>query len=350
MLDRVNAIRSLGVKAVFAVVIGSSMLVAACGSPAATGTTNANPSLTACSVSASDLVTGSGGNGTAPKVAGVSGKIAVDGSSALAPLFQAAGQEFDNANPTQTTVTPNGSGNGLKDVQAGAVNIGLSDVFAQTKEPTPGAYSDLVDHQVAAVVFTLVTSNDLKGKVDNLTTDQIKQIYTGQITNWSQIGGPNEAITVINRPLASGTRATFKQYVLGGVTESAGTTLTQDTTGAVAAAVKATPGSIGYVSIGFVTGQYANDVAPICINGAKADATDVNSGKYNFWGIEHAYTKGPATGNAKALLQYVESDQVQKNDLLRLSYLPVSEIAASAIAAHTPSGAPAPEQLPALGS
>ncbi len=349
MFDRLFAIRSIGSKALLGLVVASSLVVAACGTTSGTGSTNSNPSLTACSVTADELGSGAttAGKGTATKVAGVSGKIAVDGSSALAPLFTAAGAEFDLANngATQTSVTPNGSGNGLKDAEAGAVNIGLSDVFAQTKEPTPGAYKDLVDHQMAAVVFTLVVNNDLQGKVSNLTTDQIKQIYTGQVTNWSQLGGPNEVITVINRPLASGTRATFKQYVLGGMNETAGTTLTQDTTGAVAQAISSTKGSIGYVSIGFVTGQYKSDVTPICIDGAKATATDVNSGKYNFWGIEHAYTKGPATGAAKSLLQYVASDQVQKNDLLGLSYLPVSTIAPAAISAHTPSGAPQPESL-----
>lgn len=346
MLGRTSAIRSLTSKALLGAVLASTVAIAACGSATGGGSSvTPNPSLTACSISASDLVQNAG-NGTAPQVAGVSGKIAVDGSSALAPLFSAASKEFDATNGTQTTVTPNGSGTGLKDVSSGAVNIGLSDVFAQEKDTTPPAYGNLVDHQVAAVVFALIVNNDLKGKVSNLTTDEIKKMYTGQITNWSQIGGPNEAITVINRPAASGTRATFKKYVLGGATET-GSELTQDTTGAVATAVSGTPGAIGYVSIGFA-GQYGTQVAPICIDGAKPVASDVNSGSYKFWGIEHAYTNGPAAGSAKALIQYVLSSQVQTHDLLTLSYLPLTSVSASAIAAHTPSGAPAPEALQPL--
>ena len=334
----------------FGLITAGSLALVACTPPAktsATVTTGTGGTLTACSVSAADLTPASAGHGAAPHVGGLTGqKITADGSSALQPFIKQAAAEFDTANGTQSTINAGGSGQGLKDVQAGAVQIGMSDVFASEKAPTPGAYDDLVDHQMAAVVFTLIVNNDLKGHVSNLTTDQIKQIYTGQVSNWSQLGGPNEAITVVNRPTTSGTRATFKKYVLGGATENGGTTLTQDNTGAVAAAVQQTPGAIGYVSIGFAaTGQYSSAVTPICIDGAKAVASDVNSGKYKFWGIEHAYTKGAATGAAKALLQYVESSQAQDSDLLALSYLKLSTVSSDAIQAHTPSGAPAPENL-----
>lgn len=348
MLDRFTAIRTHGSKVALGAVVAASLLVAACGTPttpAANGTSTANPSLTACSVTADQLVTGTGGNGTATKVSGISGKLAVDGSSALQPLVQAAAAEFDQANGTQTAVSAGGSGKGLSDVNSGAVQIGMSDVFAVEKESTAGQYSALVDHQVAVVAFTLVVSNDLRGKVDNLTSDQIKKIFTGEYTNWSQLGGPNELISVVNRPTASGTRSTFDKWVLKGTKETAGSTLTEDNTGAVAAAVKATNGSIGYVSIGFVTGPHKGDISPICIDGAKAVAADITSGKYQFWGVEHMYTKGPANPYAKALMQYILSDQVQKNDLVRLSYIPIGQVSASAITAHTPSGAPAPENL-----
>jgi phosphate transport system substrate-binding protein len=295
-------------------------------------------------VTAADILPTVTSAGTAQAVSGVSGKLAIDGSTALAPLFQQAAKEFGTANSgVQIAITPNGSGTGLKDVAAGAVNIGMSDVFASAKLPAAAA-ATLTDHQVGAVVFTLVTNNDLKGKITNLTTLQIQEIYTGQISNWSEIGGPSEAVTVVNRPASSGTRATFDKYVLRGTKETGGQTLTQDTSGAVLQAIKGQPGAIGYVSLSFVAAN-SSDVSPVCIDNYKATATDINAGTYNFWGIEHAYTKGPATGNAKAFLQYIVSDQVQKNDLLALAYQPVSSISASAIQAHTDSGAPAPEQL-----
>ncbi|HEX8994791.1 MAG TPA: substrate-binding domain-containing protein [Ktedonobacterales bacterium] len=352
MVDRLQAIRSIGMKAALGAVVASSLVIAACGAGStsgtgsATGTSTANSSLEACKVSATDLAPTTTSAGTATKVAGLSGqKVTADGSSALQPLVKQAAAEFDSANGTQSTINAGGSGKGLTDVSAGAVQIGMSDVFADAKLSASAA-SALTDHQVAAVVFTLVVNNDLNGKVNNLTKAQVKGIYTGQYTNWSQLGGPNEAITVINRPATSGTRATFKKYVLDGTEESAGQTLTQDNTGAVAQAITQTPGSIGYVSAGFAANsQYASQLTPLCIDSAKPVAADVNSGKYLFWNVEHAYTKGPATGAAKALLQYLESSAVQKNDLLALSYLPVSEVSASALATHVPSTEPAAESF-----
>ncbi len=131
MLGRISAIRSHGSKVALGAVIAASLLVAACGTPTTPASgNNSNPSLTACTVTADQLVTGTGGTGTATKTSGISGKLTVDGSSALQPLVQAAAAEFDQANGTQTSVSAGGSGKGLADAASGAVQIGMSDVFA----------------------------------------------------------------------------------------------------------------------------------------------------------------------------------------------------------------------------
>ncbi len=348
MSDRLNAIRSVASKTTLGLTFLSVAVLglAACGGSSTAGTSVSNPGLTACSVTPDQLVSGPGGTGTATKAPGATGKLSIDGSSALQPLVQAAAAEFDLASGTSTSVAAGGSGQGLKDVAAGAVQIGMSDVFASEKLDATTA-ATLTDHQVAVVAFTLATSNDLAGKVDNLTSDEITKIFTGETTNWSQIGGPNEPITVINRPTASGTRSTFDKWVLKGTKETAGQTLTEDNTGAVATAVKATPGSIGYISIGFVTGSNKGDLHPICIDGGKAVAADISAGKYQFWGVEHMYTKGPAAsvGYSTALMQYIVSSEVQTKDLVKLGYIAIGDISATAITAHTPAGSPAPESL-----
>ena len=345
MVGRIPAIRSLGSKALLGVAISSSLLVAACGTSSttstSTSTSTANP-LTACHASVADITATGGGTGTAPKYTDLSGNITADGSSALQPLIKQAAAEFDATNGTSNQISAGGSGKGLSDVNSGAVQIGMSDLFQEDK-----SISGLTDHQVAVVAFTLVVSTDLKGKVDNLTSQQIQDIYSGKTTNWSQIGGPSELITVVNRPTTSGTRATFEKYVLKATNEVPGNTLTQDNTGAVFQAVASTPGAIGYVSTGFVTSaaDAASAPSPICIDGAKANATDINSGKYQFWNVEHAYTKGPATGTAKALLTYVESDQVQNNDVPKLNYYKLTTIDKTALASHLKTGAATPESF-----
>jgi phosphate transport system substrate-binding protein len=335
MLDRIHALRSIGGKAALTALTGAALLLAACGSSSTTGPTATTNPATACTVRSSDLAIPGGGAAKATADPSASGATtAIDGSTALAPLFTDAAKAFDSANSSHTSITPNGSGTGLKDVEAGAVQIGLSDFFAKEKTPTgqPNAYDDLVDHQVAAVAFSLVVSSDLSGKVSNLTKDQIKGIYTGSITNWSQVGGPNEAITVINRTSSSGTRFTFKKYVLDGQNENAANAQTQDTSSQVATAIAATQGAIAYVANGFVVSN--STMAPICIDGYAGTVANINSGKYYFWSYEHAYTKGAATGAPKALLDFMNGADFQSMDLAANAYIQVGKLSDTAKAKH----------------
>ena len=300
--------------------------------------TVASTTLKVAHVTAADLkLTNPGTTPALPKaIPALKGKtLQIDGSSALQPFFQAASKYFDKGMGTNTSAVANGSGNGLKDVESGSVKIGMSDFFAQ-ESGTPTAFTDLVDHRVAVVAFTLVVSKDLKDSVWNLTTQQIKDIYTGKITNWAQIGGPNEAITVVNRPLASGTRATFRKYILGGIQENAGMTLQQDTTGAVATAINNGQGAIGYVATGFVLDPQFSDIYPICIDGYGATAANINSGKYLYWSYEHAYTKGTPAKNSveQAFLDYVVRPDVQASILPTLGYLQVDQLTPVALATH----------------
>src|SRR5215510_1943282 len=135
------------VLSVFAIVLPFS--ASACASPSSSSTT-----LTACHVTASDLTVPGGGKSTAPTLP--AGDLNIDGSTALAPLFQrAAGNVAANSANSKVSIhiTPNGSGTGLHDVEDGTVQIGLSDVFAQERATAAANYSDLVDYQVAVVPF-----------------------------------------------------------------------------------------------------------------------------------------------------------------------------------------------------
>jgi phosphate transport system substrate-binding protein len=86
-------------------------------------------------------------------------------------------------------------------------------------------------------------------------------------------------------------------------------------------------------------------VSPVCIDDYKADRHDIDMGHYQFWNIEHAYTKGPAAGLAKALLEYVESDQVQTRDLPAFNLYQLTAIQTSALQSHREPRAPAPESF-----
>ena len=257
----------------------------------------------------------------------LSGSLTLAGSTALAPLTQQVAKDYQaQCSSANVSVGLGGSGVGLADAENGTVQIGDSDIFSKAGQ------SDLVDHQVAIIVFTLVINKNVTG-VTNLTTDQIKSIYSGKVTNWNQLGGPNLKITVVSRPTTSGTRATFGQYILAGPETITGpSNLISDSTGTVATEVNQTSGAIGYVT----TGAAKNlGLTMLNIDGNSPTASSVESNTYKFWNIEHMYTKGAATGLALAFLDYMSSTQAV-TDAHNLGYLALTEMQASAIQAHQP--------------
>ena len=181
----------------------------------------------------------------------LSGSITLAGSTALQPLAEQLGKTFMDKNSGVTVnVQGGGSGTGLNLALNGTADIGNSDVAAESKLSQDKA-KQLVDNKVCGIGFAVVVNSSTK--VDSLTKDQIQKIFTGEITNWSQVGGDNTPIQVINRTKSSGTRATFKDTVMGGKDEKEGLGTTQDSNGNVENAIKTTKGSISYLALSYLS-------------------------------------------------------------------------------------------------
>ncbi|WP_446899441.1 phosphate ABC transporter substrate-binding protein PstS family protein [Clostridium sp. LBM24168] len=272
--------------------------------------------------------TGSGDNSTKDNSASekkVSGSITLAGSTALQPLAEQLGKTFSEKNPDATiNVQGGGSGTGLKLALDGTANIGNSDVTAESKL-SPDDAKQLVDHKVCAIGFAVVTNSGVK--VDSLTKDQIQKIFTGEITNWKQVGGDNLPINVINRTKSSGTRATFKDTVMGGKDEKEGLGTTQDSNGNVENAIKTTKGAISYLALSYLTDAVKENVKALKIEGVEATNENIEGGKYPFWSYEHMYTKGEAKDLTKAFIDYV-LDDANKETITKLGYIPMSDIKA----------------------
>lgn len=292
--------------------------------------------LKACHVTLNDLP-----NGTTPPVHHqqyTGTPITISGSSVLYNLFAEAGDQFDFSNAessgaTHTTVIKLDSGQGLSDVEAGRSQIGLADIYARDDPDTTfDGGGDLIDYQVAVAPFTLIVSADLQNTVQNLTTAQISGIFSGSITNWRMIGGPDEKITVFNRKLGSGTRVIFEQYVLG--TSLSTDDLRAPTTTALVTAMGKTKGAIGYAATTSIRGStYVGKITPICIDGYGATTANINAGNYNFWSYEHAYIK-TMTPVLQSFLQLVCGDAFQTTNVRGEGFLRVNQLISTAIATH----------------
>jgi phosphate transport system substrate-binding protein len=256
----------------------------------------------------------------------VPGSITASGSTALAPLVKAIAQQYSTKCSGATiTVNLGGSKTGLANAEAGSVNIGNSDVPANT-----ATQADLVDHQVAVVIFAIIVNKGVS--VTNLTTDQLKGIYAGTYTNWNQVGGPNLPIVVVSRPASSGTRATFQKFILGGPEKVSGpASLTTDSTGTVITEVASTNGAIGYAASG--PAKANSGVTIVSIDGTSPTSANVESNAYKFWNIEHMYTKGPASGLSQALIDYMTSSDA-KMIAAQQDFIAITDMQPSAISAH----------------
>jgi phosphate transport system substrate-binding protein len=246
------------------------------------------------------------------------GAFSIAGSTALQPLATEAAQHFMRAHP-QVTITVSGGGSlvGLEDVTTHVTDIGDSDVYAD-----PALYPDpnLSDHLVCVIPFAMITNRDVG--ISSLTTQQIIDIFsTGTIKNWQQVGGPNLSIVPVVRPPTSGTRATFRKYILGG-RDQQGTLLQSDSSQTVLTTVADTAGAIGYLALSVVDPS----VRQVAIDGHLPTVASIQSGQYAFWGFEHMYTIGDGSAPVSSFLDYMLTPAIQQL-AQSLDYIPIAAMA-----------------------
>ena len=263
---------------------------------------------------------GSSSNGTSDNAAdtntessdsSLSGTITAAGSSALKPLADDAADSFLNDHPdVSITIDAGGSGEGLKQVSEGTVDIGNSDVAAEDKLDETAA-KELVDHQVCVVTMAPIVNKDVaEAGVKSLTKEQLISIFTGKTTNWKDVGGPNEDIVLVTRPTSSGTRATFQKYALDGNEEASNASMETDDSGVLLQNVTDTKGAIGYVALSYLVDN--DDVDTVAIDGVEPTLENTYSGDYKVWTFEHMYTNGEPDKATKAFLDYIMGEKFGK--------------------------------------
>lgn len=235
-------------------------------------------------------------------------KIVVEGSTTVLPIAQKAAEVFMNSNPgADISVRGGGSGVGIASLIDG--NCDIADSSRPIKDTeldkavANGRHPDASVIAMDGICVIVHPSNN----VNALTKRQVKDIYTGGISNWKQLGGPDEKIVVISRDSSSGTFEAFGTLALDGQKVRPGALL-QASNQAVASTVSRTPGGIGYVGLGYLS----SSVKAVDVNGVKANKETVLTNKYLLGRPLFMYTNGEPKKLAKQFIDYILSPEGQK--------------------------------------
>ena len=228
----------------------------------------------------------------------LSGTVSTDGSTSMEKVIGALGEAFMEANKGVTfTYNPTGSTSGIQAVQEGRCDIGLSSRALKDEEKAAGLTETVLAYDGIAVIVNPAN------EVDDLTIDQIADIYTGKITNWSEVGGADAEIVLIGREAGSGTRGGFEEIVE--VKDACQYRQELSSTGDVITAVSQNPGAIGYASLASVK----DTVKAVKVDGVTPSEETVKDGTYAIQRPFVLATKTDAklSDAAQAFFDYVTS-------------------------------------------
>lgn len=261
--------------------------------------------LSACSA------TPSPGSPTPPSSNELSGTITEAGSTTVQPLAEKFASAFHTLH-SEVTVTVQGGGSsvGIKSANDGTVDIGAASRELTADDPV------LVKHLLArdGIAIIVNASNQITG----ITTDQARDIFSGKITNWSQIGGDNKDIHVVAREEGSGTRTAFEELVMGKGVLITNNAILQASNGALRTTVTGDPQAIGFLSLGYID----SSIRALSINGIPCTTETAKNGTYPIVRPLYFLTKTQPIGLVKAFLDYCTSPEGQQI-VVQEGYVPV---------------------------
>lgn len=245
--------------------------------------------------------TSSTGSGDASTTAALSGTVKLSGSTSMEKISKALAERFSEKHSgVAVDVQLGGSSVGVQDAQSGKSDIG--NVSRELKDTETG----LTANKIAIDGIAVIVNKD--NKVEGLTKDQLIKIYTGEISNWKDVGGADQKITVIGREASSGTRGAFEEILK--VEDKCQYAQEKTETGAVKTAVQTTPAAIGYVSLEAVD----DSIRTLKLDGVAPEVDKIKDGSYALARPFIMATKEGETlrPEVQAFLDFVLSDEGQK--------------------------------------
>jgi phosphate transport system substrate-binding protein len=234
--------------------------------------------------------------------------MTIDGSTTVLPIAQKAAETYMNEHSdVNISVQGTGSGNGIASLIDGTTDIADSsrditqDEIDRAKANGVNPYETVIAHDAISIVVN--PDND----VNALTVDQVKKIFTGQITNWNEVNGPDMPIVVVTRDSSSGTYESFLELALGKGSNITDKAIVQASNQTVKNTIATTKGSIGYIGLGYVD----SSVKAISYDGVMPSKESAANHTYKLSRELYMFTNGQPTGAVKDFIGFVLSPEGQ---------------------------------------
>ena len=238
------------------------------------------------------------------QAASLSGSISLAGSTTVQPLAEKLSEAFGTQYPqVKIDVQGGGSSVGVKSAGQGTVDVGMAS--REVKDSEMAEFADLIVHRIAVDGVAIVANSGVA--INGLTSEQVQAIFAGEITSWSEVGGPDAPFTVVAREEGSGTRDFFQEHFMGADKAIVDTAILQPSNGALRTTVGTTPNSIGFLSFGYLDGS----VKALDIDGVAATEANIRNETYSAWRYLNLLTRGEPSGLVKAWLDYIASPEGQ---------------------------------------
>lgn len=246
-------------------------------------------------------------------------EIVINGSTTVLPIMQKISEAYMAANPgVQIALSGGGSGNGIKALLDGLATIAMSSRDIKGSETALAEKKGIHPVRTSIAVDALVPVVHPSNPVTQLSLDQLRDIYTGRITSWKEVGGKDSTIVVISRDTSSGTYETWEEMVMKQA-KVMPRALLQASNGAVEQAVSKNPNAIGYVGLGYLSAN----IKGLHIGEVAASAETALSKQWPLSRELYVFTNGEASGAAGALLKYILDPAKGQKAVAEVGFVPL---------------------------
>jgi phosphate transport system substrate-binding protein len=248
-------------------------------------------------------------------------EVIVSGSTTVLPVMQVAGEAFMAANPDVTlSISGGGSGNGIKALNEGLCAVAMSSRDIKESELAEGKANGINATRFAIAVDALLPIVNPENPIRDLSAQQLRDIYSGKISNWKELGGKDENIVVISRDTSSGTYETWAELIMKGEKIQA-RALLQTSNGAVSQIVSTNSKAIGYIGLG-----YLNDsIVALTMEGKVGNAETALNKSWPLSRELYVFTNGEPKDGVKKLIDYLLDPRKGQKAVLESGYVPISK-------------------------